>query len=132
MLFHHICIQTGCYRESLDFYTRVLGMRLLLETPGFHGRDFNTWLEGHGLRIELQTGKRGQPLAAFEREREGIVHFALYTDRIEQCLHDLQSRGCSSFLPKGGDILYQVNGGQLFKLTAPEGTIIEVRDGLTL
>ena len=42
---HHICIQTESYHESLDFYQKRLGFKLVNETVNFHGRDVNTWIK---------------------------------------------------------------------------------------
>ena len=33
---HHICIQTEDYKESLDFYTRILGLEIVKESKNFH------------------------------------------------------------------------------------------------
>ena len=34
----------------------------------------------------------------------------------------------NNFKLKNGEIMYKVEGGNLFKVIAPEGTIIEIRD----
>lgn len=57
MKIHHICIQTNTYEESKKFYMDILGFELVKETPNFHERDYNTWLDLNGFMIELQTGK---------------------------------------------------------------------------
>lgn len=81
MKIHHICIQTNTYEESKKFYIDILGFKLVKETPNFHGRDYNTWLDLNGFMIELQTGKN--TLVQYNKESEGIVHFALYEDNID-------------------------------------------------
>ncbi len=43
-MMHHVCIQTNSYNESLEFYTKVLGFRIVQETKDFHNREYNTWL----------------------------------------------------------------------------------------
>lgn len=129
MLLHHICIQTPCYAKSLEFYTRVLGFALLQETPGFHTRDYNTWLENEGLYLELQTPKAGHVSLLPEEEHLGLVHLCFCVPDLEATLRHLQDCGVTSFRPKNGEILYTaVSGGRLMKLTAPEGTVIEFRD----
>lgn len=45
MRIHHVCIETTIYRESIEFYTKVLNFKLVKETPKFHGREYNSWLE---------------------------------------------------------------------------------------
>lgn len=132
MLFHHVCIQTNCYIKSMNFYTKVLGMDIVEETKGFHGRDYNTWLQKDNLMIELQTGKKDSVLAPFNNKSEGLSHICILTDNIENTCSDIKSKGWDNFKIKGGKIIYEVCGGKLFKVIAPEGTIIEFRDNPNL
>lgn len=127
---HHICIQTNCYQQSLAFYTQALGFDVMEETPNFHGRDYNTWLCLGDFMIELQTGKGGESLPPYEKNRCGIVHFCLYSDDMDADYERIKAIDSIQFLPKQGSDIYTVCGGRLFKVQAPEGTIIEVRDTL--
>lgn len=34
-MLHHVCIQTDKYKESLDFYTNVLGFKVIRESKDF-------------------------------------------------------------------------------------------------
>ena len=117
MKIHHICIQTNCYEKSKKFYIEILGFKLVKETINFHGRAYNTWLDLNGFMIELQTGK--EQLVKYNKDAEGIVHFALYEENIE-------------FKRKNGNIIYQVENSKLVKLIAPEGTIVEIRDSINI
>ena len=130
MKFHHACIQTNCYAESLDFYTRVLGMTIEQETAGFHGRAYNTWLRAEDFRIELQTPKAGCSFLPMDSEHTAVAHLCFYVDDLEAACQALQQQAVHTFLLHDGQILYQVHGSKLFKLTAPEGTIFEFRDTL--
>lgn len=123
---HHICIQTNQYEASKAFYL-ALGFKLEEETPNFHGRDFNTWLSLDGFFIELQTGKK--ELTPFDKNHEGIQHLCLYTDDLNAAIESLATYS-ENFIKKEGKIIYHVANGELFKLTAPEGTIIEYRNNL--
>lgn len=127
MKMHHICIQTDCYEASKQFYTTVLSFKLVQETPNFHMRAFNTWLELSGVMIELQTHKVGETLSAYNKNSKGIVHFALSTEDIEYEYHQIKKTGFDQFQKKEGQDIYEVEGGKLFKIVAPEGTIIEIR-----
>ena len=60
VIFHHVCIQTNTYEESLRFYCDLLDMKIVKETAGFHGRAYNTWLQKDRFAIELQTPKGDQ------------------------------------------------------------------------
>jgi glyoxylase I family protein len=125
---HHVCIQTDCYASSLRFYTDVLGMELVQETPDFHGRDYNTWLRTGTFFIELQTPKDGGTFDPPDTRRAGLTHLCFYTDDLDGTYRTLCARGVENFLLHDGTAVYEVNGGRLFKLTAPEGTILEFRD----
>ncbi|GAU78440.1 VOC family protein [Fusibacter sp. 3D3] len=127
MKMHHICIQTDCYEASKQFYAVILGFKLIQETPNFHKRAFNTWLEQTGVMIELQTNKTGETLSDYNQNSKGMVHFALSTDDIEFEYQKIRATGFNHFLKKEGKDIYEVEGGKLFKLVAPEGTIIEIR-----
>lgn len=127
---HHICIQTNQYHESLAFYTRILEFQLVKETPNFHGRGFNTWLKLDNFYIELQTPKLSEEkiFETYNKDAEGIVHFCLYCQSLDAEHLRIQQTGFLDFLPKKGQVLYEVEGGKLLKMKAPEGTIVELRD----
>ncbi|MFJ8511359.1 VOC family protein [Lysinibacillus xylanilyticus] len=124
---HHICIQTNTYVESLNFYTEVLGFELAQESPNFHDRHFNTWLKLGAFYIELQTGKYNEDLDTCNSNAQGIVHFCLWVDNLSQEVERLKDMNVH-FIRKNDEIIYKVENGQLCKLIAPEGTIIEIRD----
>lgn len=126
--FHHICIQTNKYYDSITFYTKVLGFEMVEETKNFHGRHFNTWLRDGSFLIELQTPKIGHTFIEFDSNSEGVVHICFYVDDIQHEYQKIKGHGNIRFLNKGPDDIYEVEGGKLFKLIAPEGTVIEVRD----
>lgn len=128
MNIHHICIQTNNYRESVDFYTKVLGFELKEETKDFHGRYYNSWLDLNGFMIELQTGKKPTQLNAADNESEGIAHFCLYSKTFDEDFNKIDANPLSTFKIKNGSKIYSVGENKLFKLIAPEGTIIEIRD----
>lgn len=128
MKLHHICIQTDSYEESLKFYNDILGFTLIKETAPFHKRFYNSWLQQDSFMIELQTNKLDEALVDFNKSNKGIVHFALFVDDIETEYIRLKNLGFDRFKSKHGQDIYQVEGGKLFKIIAPEGTIIEIRN----
>lgn len=125
---HHICIQTENYPASLDFYTRILGFELVNETPNFHGRDFNTWIKHGNFMIELQTQKQGECFHPWSSLNSGPVHLAFMVDNVEEEYQRIKALGYCDFKLKNGQVIYQVLGESLFKIKAPEGTEIEIRD----
>ena len=80
--------------------------------------------------IELQTGK--EQLVKYNKDAEGIVHFALYEENIEKFLSNIKDIDNIEFKRKNGNIIYQVENSKLVKLIAPEGTIVEIRDSINI
>ena len=129
-MMHHVCIQTEKYEESLEFYTKILGFELVNETPNFHERDFNTWLKLGTFMIELQTNKNGDKLKSWNSLNEGIVHMCFLVDNVQEEYDRIKKLGYTNFKIKNGETIYKVEDGYLFKIKAPEGTEIEIRDML--
>lgn len=123
-IFHHVCIQTNNYSDSLAFY-QTLGFKIHQETTNFHGRSYNTWLVLEGFYIELQMGKK--VLSQVDNLSEGIHHFCLYVEDLEKMIEVLRNYQ-QHFILKNGEIIYRVENGDLFKVKAPEGTIVEFRN----
>ncbi|WP_042276127.1 VOC family protein [[Clostridium] dakarense] len=125
---HHICIQTEDYKESLDFYTKILGFEVVSETPNFHTRDYNTWIRLGDFMIELQTPKSGDKFNKWSSLNGGPVHMAFLVDNVEEEYKRIIELGYNNFKLKNGQVVYKVEGESLFKIKAPEGTEIEIRD----
>lgn len=125
---HHVCIQTSDYGASLDFYKRVLGFNVVIETPDFHGRDYNTWLKQGEFMIELQTPKAGDALEEWSSRNAGPVHLGFIVDDARAEYERIKGLGYMNFKKKDGEEFYRVKGKALFKIKAPEGTEIEIRD----
>ncbi|MGM0213490.1 VOC family protein [Enterococcus sp. AZ109] len=123
MFVHHVCIQTNTYQESLAFYQN-LGFELVRESSNFHGRSFNTWLVLSNFYIELQTGK--ETLYTHDpKTAEGLAHFCLWVENLPAYLNE-KNFPDELYLKK--EKVYTVENGQLTKLHAPEGTIVEIRN----
>ena len=108
--------------------TKILGFEILSETPNFHTRAYNTWLKLDNFMIELQTAKSGDTLNPWSNINEGIVHMCFLVDNIEEEYERIKSLGYNNFKVKNGKVIYDVEGGKLLKIKAPEGTEIEIRD----
>ncbi len=76
--------------------------------------------------IELQTGK--EHLEQYNKEAEGIVHFALYEKNLEEFVDRIKDIDSIQFKKKEGNIIYNVENSKLVKIMAPEGTIVEIRN----
>lgn len=127
-MIHHICIQTESYNESLNFYKNILGFDLINETKNFHGREYNTWLKLENFMIELQTPKIGDNFNKWSNLNSGPVHIGFIVDNVEEEYERIKNLGYTDFKVKNGEIVYKVEGESLFKIKAPEGTEIEIRD----
>lgn len=125
---HHLCIQTDKYDESIEFYTNILGFEIVNVSKNFHTRDYNTWLKLGDKLIEMQTPKKGDEFLKFDKLNMGLVHMCFLVDNIEGELEKIKNKGFTDFKMKGKEEIYTVGNGKLFKLSAPEGTIIEFRD----
>ncbi|WP_442603429.1 VOC family protein [Paenibacillus sp. KN14-4R] len=124
---HHLCIQTNSYIETLRFYTEGLGFKLVHESPDFHGRSFNTWIQLGEFYIELQTGKHNEILGDGNTNNQGLAHFCLWVEDLNAEVTRLRELG-TEFLLKNSEYIYHVENGSLCKVKAPEGTIVELRD----
>ncbi len=127
-MIHHICIQTDIYEDSLEFYTKILGFKLIKETKKFHSREFNSWLQLKDFMIELQTEKNGDKLKDWSSLNKGIVHMGFLVNDVEKEYNRIKKLNYNNFKIKNGKELYKVEYGYLFKVKAPEGTEIEIRD----
>jgi glyoxylase I family protein len=130
--FHHACIETADYAATIDFYVRILGFIVEQETPGFHGRAYNSWLRSGDVRLEIQTPK-GDATASAEGTAPdvgatGLRHLCFVVGDLDASLRQLETGGWTRFAEKGGKRIYEVEGGRLLKVIAPEGTIIELRE----
>lgn len=125
---HHVCIQTPCYKESMNFYKNILGFEVVNETKDFHGREYNTWLKLGNFMIELQTPKMGEKLNKWNKLNSGPVHLGFIVDNVMEEYNRIVDLGYKDFKVKNGEIVYKVEGEYLLKVKAPEGTEIELRD----
>jgi glyoxylase I family protein len=125
---HHICIETDRYSDSINFYCSLLEFSIIEETKNFHGRDFNTWIKKENIIIELQTPKSGAADSFGPGINTGIVHVCFIVESLSGTIDMLTEKGFDLFRKKGNDIIYNVKGGLLAKITAPEGTVIELRE----
>lgn len=128
--FHHLCIQTEDYKESLKFYTELLGFDILIENENFHGREYNTWLQAANVMIELQTPKSGTSFHPWSDLNGGPVHICFVVEDVKNAYQKLKDAGYTKFKVKNGEELYEVKGKNavIFKVRAPEGTEIEIRE----
>lgn len=125
--FHHLCIHTANYDASLDFYTNLLGFELVKDDLYAPKRLHRAWLKRDSLMIELLSEKCNKAYSAYERNNQGITHLSFEVLDIEKAFEVANSFG-ARVKPKHGRAIYKIKGGLQFKLIAPEGTEIEIRN----
>ena len=125
---HHVCIQTEKYEEFLGFIGIFWNLMLLRRLRDFTVGIIILELKLDDFMIELQTPKKGDTLNKWSSLNEGIVHMCFLVNDIEEEYNRIISLGYNNFKVKNGEIIYNVEGGKLFKVKAPEGTEVEIRD----
>ena len=95
-------------------------------------RDFNKWLLG--FRDSIATWKYYTDFEKVCRNVErikdelNILNGLIGKKDIEKEFRRIKSLGYENFKLKNGQVVYEVEGEKLFKIKAPEGTEIEIRD----
>ena len=90
---HHIAIICSDYQRSLDFYTHVLGLRVLAEHYREERQSYKTDLAlGDDYIIELFSFP-SPPSRLTRPEAVGLRHLAFEVDNIDESVHELDALG---------------------------------------
>ena len=90
---HHIAIICSDYQRSLDFYTHVLGLRVLAEHYREERQSYKTDLAlGDDYIIELFSFP-SPPSRLTRPEAAGLRHLAFEVDNIDESVHELDALG---------------------------------------
>ena len=90
---HHIAIICSDYQRSLDFYTRVLGLKVLAEHYRAERQSYKTDLAlGDDYVVELFSFVAPPPRVS-RPEAAGLRHLAFEVDNIAEALLDLDTMG---------------------------------------
>ncbi len=125
--FHHFCIHTAVYDASFKFYNELLGFELVKDDLRAPKRLHRTWLKRGPLMIELLSEKCNKKYGQYSNGLEGITHLSFEVEDIEKAFDEAKAFGAVTKSKHGKDI-YRIKGGLQFKLIAPEGTEIEIRN----
>ena len=88
----HMAITCQDIDQSLDFYTRILGLPEAFRMVNDDGSLWMVYLRtGGGAFVELFTGGGARPEAP--GNASGFKHLCLWVEDIEATLRDLQARG---------------------------------------
>jgi len=83
------------YDEAIDWYTRVLGFRLVSNEDQGDGKRWVVIEDEAGRSLLLAKAKKPEELAAVGNQHGGRVGFFLETDDFEAALTRLKSAGSS-------------------------------------
>ena len=90
---HHIAIICSDYQRSLDFYTHVLGLRVLAEHYREERQSYKTDLSlGDDYVIELFSFP-SPPSRLTRPEAAGLRHLAFEVDNIDESVRELDALG---------------------------------------
>lgn len=90
---HHIAIICSDYRRSLDFYTQVLGLKVLAENYRADSQSYKTDLAlGDEYVIELFSFP-SPPLRPSHPEAAGLRHLAFAVESIDEAVQELDALG---------------------------------------
>lgn len=90
---HHIAIICSDYRLSLDFYTRVLGLKVVAEHYRETRQSYKTDLAlGEDYVIELFSFPSPPPRLTHP-EAAGLRHLAFEVDSMPETVHELDALG---------------------------------------
>lgn len=119
---HHIAIICSDYQRSLDFYTRILGMKVLAEHYRESRQSYKTDLAlGNDYVIELFSFP-SPPLRVTHPEAAGLRHLAFEVDDFAGTVAELDALGVAH-----EDIRTdEFTGKQFLFFHDPDGLPIEV------
>lgn len=119
---HHIAIICSDYQRSLDFYTRIMGMRVLAEHYRENRNSYKTDLAlGDEYVIELFSFPSPPPRMT-NPEATGLRHLAFEVDSIAETVSELNALGVAHEEVREDEY----TGKQFFFFKDPDGLPIEV------
>ncbi|MBQ7210367.1 MAG: VOC family protein [Paludibacteraceae bacterium] len=87
---HHIAIICSDYRRSLDFYTRILGMRVIAEHYREERQSYKTDLAlGDDYVVELFSFP-SPPARLSHPEAAGLRHIAFQVSNLQEAIAELE------------------------------------------
>jgi catechol 2,3-dioxygenase-like lactoylglutathione lyase family enzyme len=103
---HSVALQTASFDVAYDFYTSVLGLRVVREPFSFKTRKL-AWLDAGSVLIELYSGKDGVLLSGHSDARVGLDHIAFTVDDLDSMIEHLKAHEVpiikGPYVPPSGD-----------------------------
>ena len=120
--FTYVGIRVKDLEESIDFYTKVLGMKVTGtgKTEKTKGETVGLQSEDGGFTLELNYYEPDSPYAADYVVGEGLDHLAFKVDNLEKALSEAQA------LKHPTKLDMKVEGGRWAFIEDPNGIWIEL------
>lgn len=90
---HHLAIICSDYRQSKDFYTRVLGLEVLQEIYRAERRSWKLDLALNGLYVIELFSFPDPPARASRPEAAGLRHLAFAVENLDAGIAELKQKG---------------------------------------
>lgn len=119
---HHIAIICSDYQRSLDFYTRILGMRVLAEHYRESRQSYKTDLALDDEYVVELFSFPSPPPRVTHPEAAGLRHLAFEVDDIAETIQELDALGGSHEQVRTDEY----TGKRFFFFQDPDGLPIEV------
>lgn len=123
--FTYVGIRVTNLQRSIDFYTKLLGMRVVgrgkLEQT--KGQTIALASEKGGFILELNHYEKGSPYAVEYAAGEGLDHLAFKVDDLDDALEEARSAGHQTILDVKAD------GSRWAYIEDPDGIWIELFSG---
>ncbi len=129
---HHTHLTTGDPSKSVNFYTGVMGGKLVREAVlGGGAKAWDIDLGGLLLRISQVTGADGALKQEYDTARGthqyGLHHLAMAVDNLDQAYRELSANGAEFVLSPTGPL--PVSGLRIAFVRAPEDVLFELIEG---
>lgn len=119
---HHIAIICSDYQRSLDFYTRILGMRVLAEHYRESRQSYKTDLALDDEYVVELFSFPSPPPRVTHPEAAGLRHLAFEVDDIAETIQELDALGVLHEQVRTDEY----TGKRFFFFQDPDGLPIEV------
>jgi lactoylglutathione lyase len=120
--FMYTGIRVTNLERSIDFYTKVLGMKVKgrSKIPQTKGETVGLESEKEGFTLELNYYEKNSPFNTKYVVGEGLDHLAFRVDNLEKALEEAKKAGYKTVLEMKAD------GGRWAYIEDPDGIWIEL------
>jgi glyoxylase I family protein len=104
---HHVALQTAHFEKAFEFYTKLLGLRVVKEPFNFKGKRTLAWLDAGTITIELYGVKNDRIPQPYDDRRVGADHIAFEVQNLDTVLSHLRKHNVKvlkePFIPPNDD-----------------------------